>query len=599
MKNITANGFVVAAFFLIAAFLVYLGVSACSDTPNKHSGNTTIRHDPRMQKIFTNCIFNSSLNEIYFNWRMSDKLHTAKNLTLYKELNFNSIHAYDESGTDLYGRVDTPELSRDQINRYKNFLDSVKTGEGFYGFFERSFISRYCYGQRLVYEVAAEKGDKSCNYGFVYLGRDRGTFEKDGERTVIPASFRKNTRQVDSGYICRNIFENLQHSDLFNFRQNDRGMWHVKPVMKIPAGTPGSKKVVRIEIIPYGSNKPVRSVTIFAENFKSNNKYSGEYVENYSGLDKQLDVSGDTGVNDLNYGRPDDWMLWENNCNVDFRVFWYGECELWFDKMIVDDDVAYELFNPTRQLGINSRIKQEVENFTGVGGLYSFFTDEVFFSQHPCIKYVTDKMKEYNNNSKISVAITKNADMIGLKNDFLGYGYLLDSIKPDFLQVDHHGFQSWSQLLPSNIEIHDMKIPASWIASNNEEYNNVLQNSTLGSGEDKRSPNTPGTFLNELVSVKKEIDSKQDYISLIMQPQLHAWIKPDPNSGNYLSGSREPTNEEIQVQAMLSLAHGVDGLCWFIYDSRTEYEKGKPIHYMIGLLNPQDGLSKRDLNSYG
>ncbi len=156
-------------------------------------------------------------------------------------------------------------------------------------------------------------------------------------------------------------------------------MWHVKPVMKIPAGTPGSKKVVRIEIIPYGSNKPVRSVTIFAENFKSNNKYSGEYVENYSGLDKQLDVSGDTGVNDLNYGRPDDWMLWENNCNVDFRVFWYGECELWFDKMIVDDDVAYELFNPTRQLGINSRIKQEVENFTGVGGLYSFFTDEVYF----------------------------------------------------------------------------------------------------------------------------------------------------------------------------------------------------------------------------
>lgn len=86
-----------------------------------------------------------------------------------------------------------------------------------------------------------------------------------------------------------------------------------------------------------------------------------------------------------------------------------------------------------------------------------------------------------------------------------------------------------------------------------------------------------------------------------MQPQIHGFLYRDTINGNYGHGLREPTNEEIQVQAMLSIAHGADGICWFIYNShiwKTEITQ-KPTSSMMGLLSPEDDISRRIVNCYG
>jgi hypothetical protein len=117
---------------------------------------------------------------------------------------------------------------------------------------------------------------------------------------------------------------------LFDFRQNDKGTWFIKPVMRIPDTTSPSKKVVRIDIISFNGVR-VDSIIITADNFKDDNgNYSGNYLEKYFRLTPphNLQISGDTNTTSLNYGRHERWRNWDDSCYVDFRVFWYGECEV-------------------------------------------------------------------------------------------------------------------------------------------------------------------------------------------------------------------------------------------------------------------------------
>ncbi|MBK8983430.1 MAG: hypothetical protein IPM38_14185, partial [Ignavibacteria bacterium] len=79
----------------------------------------------------------------------------------------------------------------------------------------------------------------------------------------------------------------------------------------------------------------------------------------------------------------------------------------------------------------------------------------------------------------------------------------------------------------------------------------------------------------------------------------------------FRDGGREPLNEEIEAQAVLSIAHGADGICWFIFQSLKWKEPEFSISrgygnienppdsiFMIGLLNIND-TTERHINLYG
>jgi len=566
-------------FFLVSAFRT--ATKPVSEPPAPVTAST-------VRDTFTNCIFNSSFHEVSSEWQLGNQLHVTSNLGRYNDLNFNAVHSYDESGSNIYGKAEVPVLQDTQITNYRDFLDSVKDQGGLYGFFERSFLSKYCYGQRLIYEMPSQYGDITTNYGFVYSKTNKGTITTDGNRTVIHAV---PSTSGTAGYLCYNIYENIQHSDLFNFRQNDKGTWYIKPVMKIPENTPPLTQVVRIEVIAF-NGQSVREIDIKAENFTQTG-----YNEKYIGLNPDLTISGKDEPGALNYGRGSDenWTQWDANCKVDFRVWWYGTCEVWFDRMIVDDGTANDLFNPDKVQEIDDRINQEVTNFANHGSLVTFFTDEVCISQYPCIKYVVEKMRENPNKPKFSLAVTNYLHIHGLRNDNLEYRIYLDSLKPDYLQDDHHGFFHDNPKIPEAITNYDPYIPLSWF-TNNETYNNMLQKNALGGKNDDAEKNTTGTFTYEIRKIRDCITQCSPSVKFIVQPQIHGFIYH--KKGFYTGGLREPTNEEIQVQAMISLAHGADGLCWFIFNSHI-WETGETKTFMIGLINPENSVSERTNNCYG
>jgi hypothetical protein len=546
-------------------------------------------------RIFINGIFNTSYGEA-LTWNRPS-LNAALNLGRYRELNFNAVQQYD-GGSDMYG-WHLGLLINEQGNNFAKVLDL--TGKnGFYGFYERSFFGKYCYGQRLIYEVSKSGDNTGLNFGFIYTDCMKNSYEEDGERSVLHAVPGKH----GEGYLCRNIYENLQHGDLFDFRQDDKGTWHIKPEMRIPANMPDNIPVVRIETISF-SGKIAKQVVLNTQNFKNNGEYAGKYTDTYSGMQGDaLEIRGDdANPSSLNYGRNDLWWEWDDNCKTDFRVFWYGKCEVWFDRMVVDDNTANELFDLKNRDWINERIRQEAGVFSGKTENNFLFTDEILISQYPCIKFVLDELRKYNENIKVSMAVTNYLQVRGLKNDDLGYRVFLDSLRPDFLQADHHGFYTDKDnkglMIPSVFSSTDEKVPPEWFA-NKQDYNDNLQKNILGSGENRINKNETGSLIYEIEKTRNNIIKFRPSTVFIMQPQIHGWIFADTVTGKYRDGLREPTNEEIQVQAAISLARGAEGICWFVYNSHIwKTASGRPHHYMTGMLNPDDDTSKRIINLYG
>jgi hypothetical protein len=58
-------------------------------------------------------------------------------------------------------------------------------------------------------------------------------------------------------------------------------------------------------------------------------------------------------------------------------------------------------------------------------------------------------MRDYKSDAKLSIAVTRYLHIHGLKNDGLSYQVYLDSIKPNFLQADHHGFTGGDPKIPN------------------------------------------------------------------------------------------------------------------------------------------------------
>lgn len=114
---------------------------------------------------------------------------------------------------------------------------------------DRSKISKLCYAQRLIYEVSA--GNTTENNGFCYSSTG-GSYTTDQGRTVLYAS--DPNQSFPNGYwLARNVYENLQHSDLYSFNAQlaDSGTWHIKPMMRIDSSIVDNypeKPVVRIVV---------------------------------------------------------------------------------------------------------------------------------------------------------------------------------------------------------------------------------------------------------------------------------------------------------------------------------------------------------------
>jgi hypothetical protein len=496
-----------------------------------------------------------------------------------------------------------------------NILDNMIAGNNMKAVIGRNRITSLCYSQRLIYEVSDIANDSVSNYGFCYRKKMNGTFTNDNGKSALHAAAGTSS----AGELCSSIYENMQHTDLFYFGPgaSDLGKWHVKPVMKIKKedfNNPLLKNtpVVKINSLNYLGDI-ISSVTLRVDNFRdSNGTYNGDYIENYLfNLKDSLQINGiyDSlkavkGLNDGYTGKNPE------RSKVDFQVYWYGLVDVWFNKMIVDDEGADKLFRGVYDV----KIKDEAESF---GDKMTFFADEIVSSQAYTTRYIKDKLKEYNPNAKLSFAISNNLNRFSHRKKEYSSKMLLEITQPDIIQIDAHPFpldDTFRGFIPENIAgsdlIKDKRIPTSWYMRK-DAYNDVLQNLCFGN-KTTQGNSYQGTFLYQIEQVKKELEDLGQAPRIIIQPQLQGWI--DQASGKFTSGGqREPTNEEIEAQAGIAIANGADGLCWFFYSSfqTSSINDSKTIDVTTGIFKNVYGLrnqfgdsvytnlSKRTQNIYG
>ena len=581
---------------------------------------------------FVNCIFNGGI----WDTRPGDWIEHHLDTGWYNELNFNTVHLYDYinrdvNGTDYYGRFETP-LDTAQIN-HTNGLLGLTGSKNLDILLERSKISKLCYAQRVVYE--AEGG----NNGFSYQSRLTDPIQDSGRMVVKGCA--SCPPSAPAGLLVSNIYENLQHTDLpnFNAQYADGETWFMKPMMRIDSSVVDNypeREVVRIDVIPYNDGAPCKSVVIRAKHFgkliNGEYRYGGQYIDIYDFGNEpvNLEVSGSrTDPNGLGYQMTEWYPNWVNGCKIDFKVHWYGTVDVWFDKMTVDDKWANTMFAPAPN-NFDSFIEEEVTNFGSNPDLYSFFADECTYSNAPCIRYVDSVMKSYNPDARLHIALTNFFSVLGLK-DPSKCSYILEQ-NPGLYSVNPDAHQLMGPM-PPQFNDADRRFPARWKSTSNEDYNYYLQHKAFGdrnSATDKLvwdidnryQPTPEGSLVNEVVLTKNMLTQNAPNTKMIVQPQIQLWAFYSTYQDRFLYGQREPTNEEIQAQAMLSIAHGADGICWFWYNSETwptytHTELNRRINYIppeyqnyslnasdsfmvLGLINTEkEEYTKRTSNLYG
>ncbi len=535
-------------------------------------------------------------------------------------LHFNALVSLDDrAGTDSFGLVGQP-LTDSQIIYTNNLIESLKVHHMNY-MMSRAKIEKPCYGQRCVYEVLQgthifdNDETNPFNDGFAYQNCS-GDYITDSSRTVLHLT----AGSSNSGIIAENIFENLQHIDFKDFLEytTDTNDWHLKPMVRIKTSDFNNSLiqediVFSIKIYNFHSDT-IKTIPIRVKDFKvdsGNTTYNGEYIEKFNVSSAFLNVSG----TDLRIGiEPKNISNWNNNCHMDFKIEWPGNVDVWFDKLTVDDDVANDLFNGAYDQDIQNEANAADGTNTSILLNTDFFycIDELTYSVLPCINYVQEKYKASrtaHQSLKLNVANSQWMFAKGLKNNNVGIKHLMSLNHPDRLNLD---IAELPLCFPENLRLSGPSASAplqSEISGKPADiYNNELQGK-IGAENVQNSIGDWGSYLKQVSDTRKaareNLTTANMYFSV--QPQLQSNMSYS-QTNHVWENTREPTNEELQMQAMISIAHGADGLDWWWVPSLNEdfnIDSGSVVYGLDGILldyspsNPHTYLKRRNSNMFG
>lgn len=546
----------------------------------------------------------SGFENVIYNWNVGDMenatdrwLVSETQISRYSgELHYTGVHQYDHvtsnlstDGTDFYGKFAIPldDPPNTQQTQHNIELSDATNLQGLKLYSERCKISELCYAERLVYMITPPPGNKAENYGFCYQHTE-GEYMPDQGKKVLHAT--PNEQLYPNGYMMANgIYENLQHQMVgFGLLDGGKGTWYIKPMMRIPLNVPDETPVVRITVTNY-SNQLVDTILIKAKHFKDdNNQYGGQYKDNYHWMRPgALQVlGGNSKPHDppqLNDGGHGFWLSSDDDSHVDFSVYWLGQVEVWFEKTTVDDERANILFDPLNNF--DNKIDDELSHTSQLG--FTYFADEITFSQVPCVEYVMTKIKQYNQDhfSNIQFVCAQNNIMTvcGMHNKTSLYNMFLNVVKPDAFSTDLVDMISPDAqcpvVLPDGVFTNlDPRVPNRWFKSK-DDYNAFVQFALFGDRNSMtdicewlsdpykwKKPSPMGTTVYNIEHVHEQITEYSPETKLIYEGQMQGYLGV-LDDGQFRDGSREPTNEEISAQACVAISHGVQSLFWFIYQS--------------------------------
>ncbi len=553
------------------------------------------------------------------------------NYNTYAPLNINLWHEYPnwwlgdvENGwinhvsTDKlnepfsnYGQQIITLLNNNQTNGMRTLMDRVK-------------IEYLAYGARSDYQAEDSSflAPQLQDHWF-YTYRNAGTV---GVNEIDNSSYGNGVRvkhcrtaptSTDPpGYVVKGLKTNREQIDMNSVYWIDDKIhkWFVKPRIRIDsnfARNNPNTNICRIEIVKWNGDT-LKTITLRGRNFlDGSGNYNGHYKEEYKYFFDDPDTLAFGPGNEMNPSNPPKSSL-DENCKVDFRVYWYGNCDMWLDYVRVDSDAADQLLNPNNPLYTSRQewLQWEVQQIAMQSASpVQFYIEEWEFNQLPCMAYVSHKIDSLSGGKFSLMCFLNYTRMFYHIPDWQSFNYesgvdyiirnLVNKVGLKQIFGGSYPFQGHTGVYIPNTLPKCSEFPGAC------QYNpstGMLANST-----------TPGLYetwmqdmfddLNSRTSFRYEMYradtiSKQLDIPFIDIFQTHLW-----KTGGYTQ--REPTNEEMDLMSNLAVSYGAKGLLSFWYDSFGCINSGD--NYGRGLTDPEpcgapqgaSGLIPRHDNVYG
>jgi hypothetical protein len=572
----------------------------------------------------------------------------------YDSLGFNFWHAYVGCVWDSnlqrhvpYGWASNNDSLTTPVSEYANALTGIYNNVKNHGqsnfLLQRPKIEWLAYGQSSKYQAEnVAMSDPLWFYSF-QSPNHVGTDIPDSGVTVRFCQGNPTNPELVRGIVVNGLKANTEQckssyggtSEINNYQADAECWWYVKPRIRIPASfVQGHEEtdICTIHIINQYERDTIPPVTIKAKHFHqfgNPNQYDGRYLEEFyfaqtlNEIPTGIPFHGALGNKSGWWSRgniPEEQLQFDRH--ADFTVFWSGNCDMWLDYVKVENDVAQDLFRGIRDNWIHDELS--VANNAGVKG--KFYIELAEYNSLPCISYINQVCHSVAGN---------NIDLVtvfwpGIYSSVTNWDDMHTITTPQWTSDNYvkpgHFTMFYAQCYPFTTRYYDppnplltfSRIPPtlpSTSCGNNPcgilalpsstpgEYDTWLQDNLNHSPYWIESWGVPITYrydgcwpmesiqdegLFRFVMKMGDYASRQNNIPFVYMPQVHQWYYPEENL-------REPTNEELNLLANVSVAYGARGLMWWWFPS-FEPDNNGCIKKGIGIMDefPNNNRLRRE-----
>jgi hypothetical protein len=327
------------------------------------------------------------------------------------DIGINTWHKYSDIASGwIYAGV-SGDIRETQGPEYTANVDikiNQNYGNGFISVLDRCKINYLGLAKRSVYECESETNNLPDPDYWFYRYNTHGTNVSEEYHDITNFGNGIYVRHSSSalghtaGYVVKDVMTNREQLWLTYYKDMK---WYVLPRIRID--TTGyfnldTTRVCKIDILKSDSSI-AKSVILRKSSFAVNNyTYNGQYINHFFDLDSQktIPITFDSlGVINPYPGKS----LSDLTCGVDYRIFWYGECEMWVDNVIVENQIAYDFFhdNPdkTHYQAYQKWLDWIVPQIAQQGNIYSIYEDGFEFCHLPVLEKLNYEIKRRSNNN--------------------------------------------------------------------------------------------------------------------------------------------------------------------------------------------------------
>jgi hypothetical protein len=590
---------------IMLLFLVFLSLESLSSKENeKNNSVNTQKADPDEFLIgayHVGCASNNPMQELGLNiWHrfiMDNDINTDTNINqhylprgeLVEDKLLSNVTSYQSTVIPYYN-------SKSNLNNNYLYLNRPKIE--MLSFAQRSDYHPF----KIDYHQPSIKG----NWWYGYAEHDTNVAVERIDNDTLVMFSKQGVK--DSGYVVKGLrptWEQVKGQVPNYYFADSIYSWYIKPKVKISTNVSDTTKIFRVEIYKK-DGVLLKNVDVKRSDFGIN--YNGSYyLDEFFPITNSLKIKTGTDL----YGTPSN----PDNSKVDYAIFWYGNCDMWLERVRVENNWANELFSDLYiQTGTNW-IQWEAQNIaSNLTKPYKYLIDESEYNMYPAIGYLNQKINTFNSSTpKLSVVALNNIvyvtpeqrsfDNGNLWYDTLqrididtlfrksGMNEVFTDVYPIYANRININYYGRTQNVPNTLPVSGYSIPDGrfGLPAEPRDYENNFNLNIDERGHHYIDFYKNANYLSRTFNVP--------YITAI---QIHSWY----NGDSTLYSLREPTNEEIEVLAGIALTYGSKGIIYHAYNSidptstSSQYSRGLVGDYTNTLTSECDG-GKRYRNAYG